>query len=82
MTINEAIRTLQRAKREQAKLILQGNNDVNDLKEAMSLAGQTYIYRRTGHNTVEGIAFGAESTSVCHGSWSSRGIVLDIDVEY
>jgi len=82
MTVNEAIKELQRAKREQAKLILQTRKDVKDMKEAMKLAGEVYIFRRIDSCHVEYVGFGCETTSIAHESYSSRGIIMNIDVEY
>ena len=82
MTVNEAIKVLQRAKREQAKLILQNRKGVKDMKEAMKLAGEVFLFRRVDSRHVEYIGFDCETTSVAHEYYSSRGIILNMDVEY
>ena len=82
MTVNEAIKVLQRAKREQAKLILQNRKGVKDMKEAMKLAGEVFLFRRVDSRHVEYIGFGCETTSVAHEYYSSPGIVINMDVEY
>ena len=82
MTINEAINTLQRAKRAQAKEILKNQRGVNDMKEAMKRAGQVYLFRRVDSRHVEYMGFDYEVTSISHEYYSSRGVILNIDTEY
>lgn len=83
-SINEAINALQRIKRAQAKDILANSQGVNDMKEAMRIAGGISVYRRTGHNTVEEIYFQFSPTRVAGagGYGSYRGVVIHLDNEY
>lgn len=86
MTLDDAIKALQKAKRQEANRLLKEGR-CTDKKEALSRAGGVYLYQREGSRywgtpKVHYVGFDCEFTNVAGTYGSYRGLVLNIEEEY